>query len=262
MQTQSSIHSQAATTINKMQQLQPPPRVVSARYADLKVEQTKNSFLEREKELYGLYVEQKTRANLLEADNSRLRDELERFKSKHQTYSDEDRQQARKSHEQHLGSLYRHNQQLAASTALVLDALMQHYSQKLLPPHLPPPLSGPQIHQLAHESLATRPCKSQEEWNQRLVVVSQNVERKRQADIRQAIASDLNDKIKAAEDGSKRLAELEFAIVDCEKSLNGNPDAPEGKTETMREMVQLLKTEREILVQGLERGQKRVLAIT
>lgn len=235
-------------------QQQQQPRVVSARYADLKVEQTKNVFLEREKELYAKYVEEKTRASFYEAENHRLRAALDAEKCKILAYSVDDRQQLKKSQEQHLSTLYRQNQQLAASTALVLDALLQHYGQKLLPPHLPTRLDPPQIMKLAQESLQTHPCRTQDEWNHRVATVGHQMETKRQQHIRLAISSELNTKVKAAEDGSKRLAELEFAIVDCEKSLL---TAEGEKADTMREMVQLLKTERDILIEGLERNQKQ-----
>jgi hypothetical protein len=241
----------------QQQQPQQPARVVSARYADLKVEQTKNAFLEREKELYARYVEEKTRASFLEAENARLRSALEAEKARNHNYTDDDRQQLKKSHEQHLSSLHRQNQQLAASTALVLDALLQHYGQKLLPPHLPPRLGNQEIIKMAQQSLTSQPCRSQEEWQQRLVAVEQHMEKTRQQHIRQAIASELNTKVRVPEDGSQRLAELEFAIADCEKTLQAPSPPDPTKTETMREMVQLLKTERDILLEGLERGQKR-----
>lgn len=239
----------------QQQQLPKQPTVVSARYADLKVEQTKTVFLEREMQLYAKYVEQKTRAEMLEAENGRLRSELDSMKSRTFSHSDEDRQQLKRAHEQHVHSLNKQNQQLTIQSALVLDALMQHYGQKLLPPHLPPRANTSEVFRIAQESLAKQPCLTQQEWNQRLLTIENSIEANRQQTVRLAIASHLNEKVKVPADGASRLSDLEFAIVDCEKSLSKAEDST--KAETMREMVQLLRTEREILIQGLERGAKQ-----
>lgn len=207
----------------------PVTKVVSARYAALCVEQTKVEFLEKE--------------------NARLRAELEAERARNRHLFDGIHVDLRKSHQDHLHSLHQQNQQLAASTALVLDALMQHYGQRFLPPHLPHRLRQDQVAELAKQTCLKQPCTSEQDWHRRLQWVDEDQEKRRQLLIRNAIASDLNQKIKQPDQGSKHLEELNKAIADCERALQQPED--DTKKEAMREMVQQLRTEREILVQGL-----------
>lgn len=213
--------------------------VVSARLAALQVEQTKVHYLEQE--------------------NARLRAELEEERARNRKFTEGVHGDLRTSHAQHITSLEKHNQQITASTSMIIDTLLQHYGARLLPRQLHnlPRWTPQAIQQSAQRSFVPKTnLYVQQEWQQHLALTEQHLQQERQQTIRKAIVEELNEKVTSGQEGAKRLEELNLALVDCEKNAPLALPAPssgssEGKVEVMKDMVGMLKLEREILVQGL-----------
>ncbi len=218
--------------------------VVSARYAELCVEKTKVQFLQQEID--------------------RLRSELEQERARNRSFNQIVHHDLRKSQQDHVQTLQQHNQQLLMSTAMAMDALLNQYGSRLLPRHVPLKAKQQDILRLAQESCASNPPRNAAEWQQRLYTIEKGVEQNRQQIIRKAIAEELNQTIKTAPDATRRLEELDTALVDCQVKLSSScttlatiqqplPPGADEKLDTVKDMVDMLKTEREILAQGIQK---------